>query len=54
MEIGPFFQCEEPDEGADDKDANSIYQQCIVQNNKSDGNVSPLNDRPDGYYEGND
>jgi hypothetical protein len=26
MEIGPFFQSEEPNEGADDKNADSIYQ----------------------------
>jgi len=54
MEIGSFLQGEEPNEGADDKNTNSIHQQRIVQNNKSNGNVVPLNDCTDGYHERDD
>lgn len=46
MEIGALLQGEEPDEGANDDDADSINKECVIQDDKADCNMAPLDNGP--------
>jgi len=53
MKFQAFTEGIKPDKGADDKYNDGVRDEEPVENNETDGDVVPLNDRPDGHEAGN-